>query len=225
MLLLELAEDRADLAHDELEHVDLLVEDAQYRVLDRAGGDQVEDEHLARLADPVDAADALFDRHRIPRDVEVDQRVAELQVAPLAARLACTAATVHRSRNASTAASFCGPRHARRRTARTRGPADAAVGEMRHANRDGGRTPTSSRPGSARAARAAPPPCRRCRRHGSARAVPPSAHRRDGVRRSGPPPRLPPPATTLPPPAGAAPPCGAAAALRHVARAAPRGRA
>ena len=54
-------------------------------ILDGAGGDEVEDEHLARLADPVDAADALLDRHRVPGNVEVDQRVAELQVAPLAA--------------------------------------------------------------------------------------------------------------------------------------------
>jgi len=66
LLLVDLAEDRADLADDELEHVDLLVEDAQHRILDRAGSDQVEDEHLARLADPVDAPDALLDGHRVP---------------------------------------------------------------------------------------------------------------------------------------------------------------
>jgi hypothetical protein len=35
----------------------------------------------------VDAADTLFDSHRIPGQVEIDQGVAELHVAPLAAGL------------------------------------------------------------------------------------------------------------------------------------------
>src|SRR6185503_6273141 len=56
-------------------------------LLQRAARDQVEDKHLALLADAIDTADALLDRHRVPGHVEVDQRVAELDVAPLAARL------------------------------------------------------------------------------------------------------------------------------------------
>jgi hypothetical protein len=37
---------------------------------------------------PVDTTDTLLDRHRIPRDIEVDQRIAELQVESLACGLA-----------------------------------------------------------------------------------------------------------------------------------------
>src|SRR5215210_3949710 len=86
-LIIHLAEYLPDLADDQLEHVDLLVEDAQHVLFKRAARDRVEDEDFARLADAVDAADALLNRHRVPRQVEVDERVAELQVAPLAARL------------------------------------------------------------------------------------------------------------------------------------------
>src|SRR4051794_8910435 len=85
LLLVDLAQDRADLAHHQLEHVDLFIEDAQHRILDRPRGDQVEDEHLTGLADAVDAPHALLDRHRIPRNVEVDERVAELQITSLTA--------------------------------------------------------------------------------------------------------------------------------------------
>src|SRR5215210_7960353 len=85
-LIVHLAEYLPDLADDQLEHVDLLVEDAQHMLFKRAARDRVEDEDLARLPDAVDAADALLNRHRVPRQVEVDERVAELQVAPLAAR-------------------------------------------------------------------------------------------------------------------------------------------
>ena len=42
--------------------------------------------NTSNLADPVDAADALLDCHRVPRNVEIDERVAELQVASLAAQ-------------------------------------------------------------------------------------------------------------------------------------------
>ena len=86
-LLLQAAEDGADLADDQLEHRDLLFEQRQHLLLQRAARDQIEHEHLAVLADAVDAADALLDRHRVPGHVEVDQGVAELDVAPLAARL------------------------------------------------------------------------------------------------------------------------------------------
>src|SRR5262249_26696541 len=74
----EPAEDGADLTHNQLEHGYLLVEKVEELLLDRAPRDQVEDEHLAALTDAVDAADPLLDRHRVPRHVEIDQRVAEL---------------------------------------------------------------------------------------------------------------------------------------------------
>src|SRR5690242_14734320 len=48
---------------------------------------QVEDEHLALLADAVYASDSLLDRHGIPWHVEIDECVAELDVAALATRL------------------------------------------------------------------------------------------------------------------------------------------
>ena len=47
LVLVDLADDGADLAHPQFEHVNFFVEDAKYGVLDRAGGDKVEDEHLA----------------------------------------------------------------------------------------------------------------------------------------------------------------------------------
>ena len=86
-LLLEAAEDGADLADDQLEHRDLFLQQRQHLLLQRAARDQIEDEDLAVLADAVDAADALLDRHRVPGHVEIDQGIAELDVAPFAARL------------------------------------------------------------------------------------------------------------------------------------------
>ena len=47
---------------------------------------QIRDEHLvARLRQPVDAADALLDAHRVPRQVVVEHAVAELEVLSLGA--------------------------------------------------------------------------------------------------------------------------------------------
>src|SRR5439155_1945925 len=84
-LVLQISEDLADLAHDQLEHVDLAVEHLEDMVLDGPGSGEVEDPHRLRLADAVDTADALLDPHRIPGQVVVDDRVAELEVASLAA--------------------------------------------------------------------------------------------------------------------------------------------
>src|SRR4051812_3583066 len=86
-VLLNAAEDRADLADHQLEHRYLLVQQLQQLLLERVAGDEVEHEDLAALPDAIDAPDALLDRHRIPRHVEIDQGVAELDVAALAARL------------------------------------------------------------------------------------------------------------------------------------------
>src|SRR5207245_4217654 len=81
----EVTEDRLHLAHHQLEEVDALVEDRQDALLDRAGEAEVEDLDGLGLPDAVQPADALLDPHRVPRQVEVDQAVAELEVEPLAA--------------------------------------------------------------------------------------------------------------------------------------------
>ena len=52
---------------------------------DAAGQAEIEDVDIARLTDAVDAADALFDRHRIPGQIVVDDGAAELEVAAFAA--------------------------------------------------------------------------------------------------------------------------------------------
>ena len=49
--------------------------------------DQVGQQHVVLLADPVQTAEPLLDLHRVPRQVDVDHDVAELQVAALAGRL------------------------------------------------------------------------------------------------------------------------------------------
>src|SRR6516165_9875716 len=86
-ILGEAAQDRPHLADHEFEHRELLIEQMQDLLLQGATGHEVEHEHLALLADAIDASDALLDRHRIPRHVEIDQGVAELDVATFAARL------------------------------------------------------------------------------------------------------------------------------------------
>jgi len=47
--------------------------------------DEVVDAHGLLLADAVQAADALLDLHRIPREIEVDEPMAELEVASFGA--------------------------------------------------------------------------------------------------------------------------------------------
>jgi hypothetical protein len=61
------AEDHVNLADDQLEHVDLGVEHLEQGLLDRPRRHQVEDVHIARLADAGQAPDALLDAHGIPR--------------------------------------------------------------------------------------------------------------------------------------------------------------
>src|SRR5579862_3677114 len=86
-IFLEAAKDRPYLADYELEHRYLLVQQLQDALLQGATADQVEYIHLTSLPNPVDAPDALLDRHRIPRHVEIDHSVAELDVAALTAGL------------------------------------------------------------------------------------------------------------------------------------------
>lgn len=56
----------------------------QDALLDGAPRDEVGQDDVVLLTDPVDAAEALLDLHRIPRQVHVHHRMAELQIAPLA---------------------------------------------------------------------------------------------------------------------------------------------
>src|SRR5690606_8875696 len=53
-------------------------------MLDRVLQDEVDRAQHVRLPDTVDAADALFDPHRVPGHVEVHDDVAELEVQTLA---------------------------------------------------------------------------------------------------------------------------------------------
>src|SRR5438477_822175 len=85
--LLETAQNGTDLADHQFEHRNLVIKQREQLFLEGAAGDEIEHEHFAGLPDPVDTADALFNRHRIPRQVEIDQSVAELDIASFAARL------------------------------------------------------------------------------------------------------------------------------------------
>src|SRR5262249_19256319 len=67
--------------------IDLFVEYPEHLLFERAARRQIENKDVTRLADAVDAPDALLDGHRVPGQIEIDQRVAELEVAPLASRL------------------------------------------------------------------------------------------------------------------------------------------
>src|SRR5437764_1383214 len=62
-LLSQAAEDGADLADDQLEHEDLLLEQRQQLILERSTRHQIEYENFSMLADAIDPADPLLDRH------------------------------------------------------------------------------------------------------------------------------------------------------------------
>src|SRR3989449_563743 len=81
----EFAEDQVQLAHDQLEQLDLPVEQLEDVGLDGPRRREVHDMHLARLADAVQAPDALLDHHRVPGEVVIHEHVAELEVASFAA--------------------------------------------------------------------------------------------------------------------------------------------
>ena len=57
--------------------------------LDRVRGDEIEDQAVLLLTVAVDAPHALLEAIRIPRDVVVEEDVADLQVDPLARGLSC----------------------------------------------------------------------------------------------------------------------------------------
>ena len=54
-------------------------------LLERAGLDEIVDAHRVLLAEAMQPADALLDLHRVPRQIEVGEAMAELEVAPFGA--------------------------------------------------------------------------------------------------------------------------------------------
>ena len=72
---------------DLAEEIELLGKDLQREALRNvAGRQEADDGDAALLAVAMDAADALLDALRVPRQVVVDDRVAELEVQALGAR-------------------------------------------------------------------------------------------------------------------------------------------
>ncbi len=83
------SDDVEDLVRAEFpaDRVQLVEQHLQHAALAGAGGDQVDDHHVAPLAVAVDAPQALLETRRVPGDVVVDHQPAELQVDPLAGRV------------------------------------------------------------------------------------------------------------------------------------------
>ncbi|MNR48408.1 hypothetical protein D3C85_1676460 [compost metagenome] len=72
----------AKLLRDDLE---LCLQHLTHTVFDRIFQYEVDGAHHMVLTDTVDAANTLFNPHRVPRQIEVDDDVAELQVQTFAA--------------------------------------------------------------------------------------------------------------------------------------------
>ena len=221
--LAQSAEDGADLADDQLKHGDLLLEQRQQLILQRSARDEVEHEDLPMLADAVDTANALLDRHRIPGHIEVDRAYCRTEYCGPRRRIPCRAAPERLSRKSAIAASFCGPlrlpsKRAKAQTGDAR--ADRPGGPASPGN---GRRPAFSRPGCDEAGRAALSPCRRSRSRPSVRPGHATPCRRGGAPRTAPP-RPPPRQATIQrrrtggaAPAGALPPRSPAARRRAAA--------
>src|SRR3972149_4095066 len=85
-LLSQITQQRLDFAEDHLKHVDLVLQDIEDMVFNRLSDRKIENKDISGLTDPVQPPDPLFDPHRIPGEIQVDERIAELQVSALAAR-------------------------------------------------------------------------------------------------------------------------------------------
>src|SRR5204863_365242 len=81
----ELAEDQVQLAHHQLEQLDLPVEQLEDVGLDGSRSGEVHDVDLALLPYTVQPSNSLLHHHRVPGQVVVHQHVAELQIASFAA--------------------------------------------------------------------------------------------------------------------------------------------
>ena len=74
-------EDGLDVAHARSHRLQLRGEQADHTLLERACNDDVQDlDRAMRASQSLDAADALFEPHGIPRQVDVDQHVGGLEV-------------------------------------------------------------------------------------------------------------------------------------------------
>ena len=80
-------QDVVEPAHRLAEHADRLVEQVEDARGEGSFRPEGEDAHLARLADAVDAADALLDRRRAPGEIVVHEHMTVLEVATLSAQL------------------------------------------------------------------------------------------------------------------------------------------
>ena len=86
-ILLSVAENRVKRTYGLFEYVDSPLEDIQHTFFYSSLHPQVEDLDYFVLTDAVYASDPLLDSHRIPWQVVVDQKVAELEVPALATSL------------------------------------------------------------------------------------------------------------------------------------------
>src|SRR5204863_9418499 len=82
---LALGEDQVQLAHHQLEQLDLPVEQLEDVGLDGSRSGEVHDVDLALQPYTVQPSNALLHHHRVPGQVVVHQHVAELQIASFAA--------------------------------------------------------------------------------------------------------------------------------------------
>src|SRR2546428_10412079 len=88
LFLAEFTENHFDLSGNEFKQIDLFVQHLEHVFLDAAGEAEVKNIDLTGLSNAVNAADPLFDRYRVPREVEINDRVAELKIAAFASGFA-----------------------------------------------------------------------------------------------------------------------------------------
>ena len=88
-IVFSFAEDRLKAANGVFEEPYPLIKDLQNPLFDRSSNAEVENLNGLFLADSVNAADPLFDSHRIPWHVIVDEDMCELQIPSLAPGFGC----------------------------------------------------------------------------------------------------------------------------------------
>jgi hypothetical protein len=84
--LSQIAEQRFDFPDNHLKHIDFIFQDIEDVVFQCLAHREIKDKDVPVLTDPVQPADALLDPHGIPREIEIDQSIAKLQVSTLAPR-------------------------------------------------------------------------------------------------------------------------------------------
>src|SRR5260370_28483241 len=79
-VLLEVPQDLLDMANDSLEHLDATVTNLVDLLLDRAKQHEVDDQYVLLTSDALNASDALFEFHRIPREIKIDHQAGDLKI-------------------------------------------------------------------------------------------------------------------------------------------------